>query len=151
MTEKKLKEHIKRKLSRYNSLTFERMQLEEQLAVLEMTMTAPKAQALDGMPRGSAGGDAMASLVAELVGLQDKYKEKLSQIIAAQAEVENLIESLEPTERRLMRHRYLEGMVWEEVCVEMAYSWRQTHNIHARALDKLVAMEMAKEENYGTD
>lgn len=139
VTEKK--KHIKRKLSRYNSLTFERLQLEEQLARLEATATAPKVQALDGMPKGSSGGDAMAGIVAELVSLEQKYKEKLSQIVAAQTEVENLIESLDPIERRLLRCRYLEGMVWEEVCVEMGYSWRQTHNIHARALDKLVAME----------
>lgn len=151
MTEKKLKDHIKRKLSRYNSLTFERRQLEEQLARLENTLTGPKLQELDGMPRGSGGGDAMANLVAELVSLQEKYKEKLTQITAAQSEVENLIESLEPTERRLMRHRYLEGKVWEEVCVEMSYSWRQTHNIHARALDKLVAIERTKEEHHGAD
>ena len=141
VTEKKKREHIKRKLSRYNSLTYERLQLEEQLARIEATATSPKVQALDGMPKGSSGGDAMAGIVAELVSLEEKYKEKLSQIVAAQAEVENLIESLEPVERRLLRCRYLEGMVWEEVCVEMGYSWRQTHNIHARALDKLVAME----------
>lgn len=143
MTEqKKIREHIKHKLSRYNSLTWERHQLEEQLVSLEATATAPRVQALDGMPRGSGGGDVMASIVAELVSLREKYKAKLSQIVEAQTEVENLIDSLEPTERRLMRCRYLEGMVWEEVCVEMRYSWRQTHNIHARALDKLVAAEI---------
>jgi hypothetical protein len=45
-----------------------------------------------------------------------------------------------------MRHRYLEGLTWEKVCVEMNYSWRQTHNIHARALDKLVDLLGATEK-----
>lgn len=141
LTEKQYREHIKHKLSRYNSLTHERMQMEEQLAKLEATMTSPKVQNLDGMPKGSAGGNAMDNLVAELVNLQEKYKAKLLAITMAQNEVENMIESLEPTERRLMRCRYLEGMVWEEVCVTIGYSWRQTHNIHSRILDKLVALE----------
>ena len=70
MTEKQYREHIKHKLSRYNSLTHERMQMEEQLAKLEATMTSPKVQNLDGMPKGSAGGNAMDNLVAELVNLQ---------------------------------------------------------------------------------
>jgi len=144
MKEDQIRDNIKRKLSRYNGLRFERMQLEEQIAKLEATMYAPRVQALDGMPRGSAGGDAMTNLVAELARLQDKYKEKLVKITEAQNEVENLIENLEPTERRLMRLRYLDGMVWEEVCVAIGYSWRQTHNIHARVLDKLVAAEKEK-------
>lgn len=145
MVEKKIREVLKHKLSRYNSLTFERRQLEEQLAKLEATATAPRVQALDGMPRGSCGGDALTALVAELVSLQEKYKEKLTAIMTAQKEVESLIEGLEPTERRLMRCRYLEGMVWEEVCVEMGYSWRQTHRLHGKILDKLVAAMTEKE------
>lgn len=142
VTEKEIREEIKRKLNGYNSREHERRQLEAQLERLEASMTAPRVQALDGMPKGPGGGDAMTEVVAELIDLQERYREKLAQLVTAQAEVESMIEGLAPTERRLMRHRYLEGMVWEEVCVAMAYSWRQIHRIHGQILDKLVAAAM---------
>ena len=143
--QEKLREQIKRRLHAYVDRKHELQQLEQQLAQLEVTLTSPRSQAMDGMPRGSGGGDAMAAIVAELVGLQDKYKVKMAQLLAAQTEVEELIDSLEDTvERQVMRCRYIEGKVWEEVCVVMNYSWRQTHRIHGRALNKLVEAEMEK-------
>jgi hypothetical protein len=39
-----------------------------------------------------------------------------------------------------MRHRYIDGKSWEEVCVAISYSWRQTHNLHDQALNKLLEM-----------
>ena len=145
--QEKLKEQIKHKLHAYVDREHERKQLADRLTALETSATSPRTQAMDGMPRGSGGGDAMTSIVAELVGLQEKYRAKLLQLTRAQAEVEDMIGSLDdPIERRLMRYRYIVGMVWEEVCVEMNYSWRQTHRIHSAVLDKLVAAEMGKQE-----
>jgi hypothetical protein len=37
----------------------------------------------------------------------------------------------------LIRLHYIEGRIWEEVCIEMAYSWMQVHRIHAKALEIL--------------
>ena len=141
-----LREQIKRKLHSYIDLKYERQQLEHQLNQLRATAEAPRSQAMDGMPHGSGGGDAMASIVAELVELQKKYEIKLLKLIEMQATIEVMIEKLESTERQLMRFRYIEGLPWETVCVAMNYSWRQTHRIHGQALDKLVAAEIEKQE-----
>ena len=143
----KLREQIKRKLHNYNNVRWECKQVADRLAELETTATSPRVQALDGMPHGTGGGDAMTGIVAELVKLQEKYKDKLHQLNATLFEVEDMIDRLgDPVERRLMRCRYIDGLTWEEVCVEMNYSWRQTHRIHGTALDKLVAAEMEKLE-----
>lgn len=143
MSENQTRELIKRKLHRYNHLRWEAAQIAEQIGQLRATAEAPRSQAMDGLPRSSGSGDAMAGIVAELVQLEEKYMAKLHRLNVAMAEVEDMIGSLEdPVERRLMRCRYIEGMVWEEVCVEMNYSWTQTHRIHGRILDKLVEAEM---------
>jgi hypothetical protein len=146
MTREELREQIKQKLHSYNAVRHECKQIVDQIAQIRATMESPRIQAMDGMPRGSGGGDAMAGIVAELIKLEEKYTDKLHRLNATLAEVEDMIGSLEdPVERRLMRCRYIEGMVWEEVCVEMGYSWRQTHRHHGTALDKLVAAEMEKQ------
>jgi DNA-directed RNA polymerase specialized sigma subunit len=141
-----MREQIKKKLNSYNGIRWECKQIVEQIEQLRTTMESPRIQALDGMPRGSGGGDAMASLVAELTRLEEKYRDKLHRLNAALEEVEDMIEheNLDTVERRLLRCRYIEGKVWEEVCVELGYSWRQTHRIHGAALDKLVDAGMEK-------
>ena len=125
---------IKQQLHRYRDLKAEQAQIEEQLRRL----TDPRIPHLTGMPKGSGGSnDAMVNAVAQRIALQRRYWEQLEKLAQAAATVEDMIESLSPMERRIFRCRYIEGKSWEAVCVAVGYSWRQTHNIHSAALDKL--------------
>ena len=131
MTEK---EALKARLHSYQDIKAERAQIKEQMDRL----TDPRGPNLDGMPRGSAGGDAMAGMAIKLAALRQKYQDKLDALTAAQTDIEELIDSLGPRERRLMRHRYIEGLSWEKVCIKMSYAWAQTHRLHSEILDKLL-------------
>ena len=133
-----LRKQIKDRLNSYTTLERERLQLSDQLARLQARLQ-PGGQNMDGMPKAPGAGDSLANLVAERIDLEARYREKLLQLERAQADIENLIDSLEPTERTLARFRYLDGHTWEQVCLDMSYSWRQVHRIHGRLLDKLVA------------
>ena len=75
------------------------------------------------------------------------YKEELSNLlssrtnleaqqIASMLEVPQAIDRL-PDERlaRLLRLRYIDGMTWERVAVEMHYSYMQVCRMHGKALD----------------
>ena len=135
---KAARQDIKKRLNEYLPMKAEQAQIEKQLKYLD---GSPSGVNLDGMPRGSGTGDPVASIVEQRLTLKEKYEALKEALAAAQLRVEGMIESLGPVERKLMRHRYIEGMAWEDVCVAMSYSWRQTHNIHARALDRLVEME----------
>ena len=138
MTEKGGKEHLKRQLHRYRELEAERIQIAQELERVEDFMKGPRGANLDGMPRSSGVGDPVLGVVSQRISLQERYRQQLEKLAAVQAAIEDMIENLEPMERTLMRHRYIEGMTWEEVCVAIGYSWRQTHNIHAKALDTLL-------------
>ena len=69
--------------------------------------------------------------------LRDLYEKKLADLIDGQLRIENAIDSLTPTERELMRLRYIDGADWLEVCDTINYEWAQTHRVHARALNKI--------------
>ena len=69
--------------------------------------------------------------------LQDLYREKLEELVSGQLRIEKAIEALNPTERELMRLRYIDGAEWTEVAETIHYEWTQTHRIHARALAKI--------------
>lgn len=139
------KDELKKQLHSYRALKAEQRQITLELEKVETFMTAPRGTKWDAMPRGSSGGDPMLGVVTHHLALKERYQTKLAELAEAQNRIEELIESLEPMERKLFRHRYIEGLAWEEVCVAIGYSWRQTHNIHGDALDKLVDAELEKE------
>ena len=136
---------VKKRLSAYLDAIRERKQIEERLEVINARLTSVGSQRLDGMPRGGSGGDNKPDLLDAKDRLVARYMGIVDELMKTQLAIEESIEWLEPVERMVMRHRYLEGMTWEQVCVAMDYSWRQTHYIHARALDRLVEREEGKD------
>lgn len=69
--------------------------------------------------------------------LRELYRQKLADLIECQLKIEKAIESLNSTERELMRLRYIDGEEWLEVSEAIHYEWTQTHRIHAKALAKI--------------
>lgn len=69
--------------------------------------------------------------------LRELYQKKLQELVDMQIKIECLIEALNPTERELMRLRYIDGKDWIEVAATIHYEWTQTHRIHSRALAKI--------------
>lgn len=130
MTKNELKETLKS----YRALVAERGQIQAAYDAL----TSPQGQSLDGMPKGPGAGDPLARVATKRQALAEKYLQKLEELAAVQSNIEDVIEGLDPTTRQLLRYRYIEGLPWEEVCVAIGYSWRQTHNIHSAALDKIL-------------
>lgn len=74
---------------------------------------------------------------AVLDPLRVLYEQKLQELTEAQIAIEQAIAQLSPVERQLIRLRYLDGLEWHRVCSRIHYEWRQTHRIHANALEKL--------------
>lgn len=146
MTEReRIRTDIKRRLNSYRDLLTERAQLLEELQRLEALMDSPSAPNMDGMPRSSSGpSNPVERQAIKHLELMDRYKAQIAQMVEQQAAIEKLIEGLDPVERRLARFRYIDGLTWEDVCDEMNYSWRQTHRIHGRMLDRLVAAELER-------
>lgn len=143
MTEREqLRIDIKKRLNSYRELNAERRQILDELNRLEALMSSPSGPNLDGMPRSPGVGNPVERMVIKHITLQEKYRAQLVELTTAQELIEGMIEGLEPVERRLARFRYIDGLTWEDVCEKLCYSWRQTHRIHGRMLDKLVTAEI---------
>lgn len=143
MTEhEQIKTEIKKQLNSYRELQAEHRQLRDELKRLEILMGSPGSPNIDGMPRSFGGSNPVERKVIKYINLEERYKAQLEKLVAAQETIENMIEKLEPTERMLARFRYIDGLSWENVSIKMNYSWRQTHRIHGRMLDKLVNIKL---------
>lgn len=89
------------------------------------------------VPGGSGNSDKIGDVVATITDLEDTYHCLLRTLIAEQKAIEEIIATLEPIERLLIRARYIENQPWESVCGIIGYSWAQTHRVHANILNKL--------------
>ena len=115
------------------------MHLQKEIERVEATLDGLKAPSWDGMPRGSDVSDPVLQAVEQYDTLLCRHRAQEAALAAALVEVETLIASLDsPTQRDLLRYRYIDGLTWEAVCVAINYGWRQAHNLHGAALDKLL-------------
>ena len=71
---------------------------------------------------------------AEMTERYEMLCQKANEELAA---IESAIATLTPTERDLMRLRYIEGLSWQDICRRINYCWQWTHKIHASALQKI--------------
>lgn len=106
-----------------------------ELTLAEIRMKAEcKSPTLSDMPKTQGDRDKVSSLVALIIDTEDMISDKLNQAYILLTEIENAIEPLPEREKLLMRLRYVQFKSWEQIAVEMSYSWTQTHQIHASTL-----------------
>lgn len=132
---------LKKYLSSYRALRTELRQLKDEIIECETLMQSPTGGGrIDGMPHGAGSGDPVSSLALRHVELYSRYMEKITAVVFALSEIEEVISLIDEERLRvLIRYRYIDCLKWEDVCDKMCYSWRQTHNLHLQALDKLIA------------
>ena len=91
----------------------------------------------DGMPKGSKQSD-LSEYVAKVDELIQKLKNERFKKIKLMDDILYSISVLEDDdEKSVLRLRYIKGVRWEDICVAIDYSWKQTHRIHSRALKNL--------------
>ncbi len=88
----------------------------------------------DGMPHGSSQTD-LSDYITILDEMIEDLKQERLKRAKRQQEIEHWIRQMkDEDEQRVLRLRYIKGLKWEEVAVEMGCSWQWVHKIHARAL-----------------
>lgn len=125
---------IKEKLKQYRYMKQELEQLEDDLEEWRSKAESIKSTQFDEIPCGSNASNDISDIITKIVELEQRRNDKLRVVLEEQRIIDELIDNLPERERVLIRKRYKEGKEWERICVEMNYSWRKTHYIHAGAL-----------------
>ena len=125
----------KQELQQYKKIEREVRRLREQMEEMRLNMVAPSIPQLTGMPSAQGVSDKVFKAVSRYLEASEKYANKVDELTNELYYIEACIDHLsDPNERTLLRLRYISGMKWENICVEMGYEWAQTHRIHADAL-----------------
>lgn len=106
-----------------------------ELRIQEMRLNRMMPEVInDGMPHVRNNND-LSSYAALLDQEEKKYRKYRYQRVKKCKEITDRIEQLEnEDEKDVLMYRYIKLMKWEDICVNMKYSWRQMHRIHGRAL-----------------
>ena len=112
--------------------------MEEKLLELETSATKITTQLSNEMKSGLSSQDKLGDVVSKMLDLQTEINDQLRRYYERVNYVERAVDALPQREAFLIRLRYLEQKSWEEICVEMHYSWKHIHRIHSEAL-KLLA------------
>ena len=128
----------KEELMQYGSIELEVKQLKERIEYLEEKKTSIKSQVITDMPTGGGERTDILTLITKIEDSQIELIQKQSKLVDIMESIENTIDRLEDsTERIILRSRYLQCKKWEQICVELNYSWRQIHRLHSNILKKI--------------
>lgn len=106
-------------------------QVTELRSLAEKITSAPS---LDGV-RSSPSHDKVAAVVAKIVDLEDHINQRVDKLIDLKAEIVELVDAVPTTEYRLLlTMRYLNCKTWEQIAVDMNYTYKWVHVLHGRAL-----------------
>lgn len=139
MTERELNEKKKEYLNRYKSAVKKYRSLQEQERELQLEM-GPRGVGYDnvGMPKGSSRPTDVSDYIVKLEKILSKIDDKKKEMQEVRLEIEERIADVtDGTQSRILYLRYIKFMKWEDICVELKYSWRQVHNMHSKALKNL--------------
>ena len=77
---------------------------------------------------------ALDAAVAELVDTERKVSAEVAQLCRIETEVSCTIGRMPEPYRTLLYERYINGKTWEQIAVDMNYSYRGVTKMHGRAL-----------------
>lgn len=130
-------EQKKEYLRSYRAAVKREERILEDIQELRASKAFPAAISYDGMPKGSNQSD-LSDYIETLDRMIENLKAERLKKIRRREKIEKLIKDMQDdNEREVLRLRYIDGKKWEEICIEMGYSWRQIHYIHSRALYNL--------------
>ena len=125
-------------LKEYTSIKKELEQIQFKLKELEERKTSIKSMIISDMNvQTSHNNNSIEDLLIKIEECIEEYNKKEIKLYNKQLEIENCINSLEPTERIIARSRYIEGKTFEQIAVDLNYSWRHTIRIHGKILQKI--------------
>lgn len=135
-------EEKKRYLNGYRDCTRREQQLQEQIDELRSQQMFPSVNH-DGMPQGNTHSD-LSGYMARLDALISQLEHEQAMAVRQYKEIYDRIHKMQDgAEKEVLIRRYLMGRTWEQIAVEMDYSYRWVLRLHGRALKNFEISEIS--------
>lgn len=134
----RLTENEKKKeyLNSYKNLCKKIKSLECQLEELRESKSSAQAIVMDDMPKGTNQSD-LSDYMVKVDELEAEIKKTRQECLDRKLEIEHCIVVVKDgVESAILHKRYIELKDWTVIAVEINYSWKHTHRLHSKALNK---------------
>ena len=128
-------------LKSYRQIKREIGHIRSQIAEADKNMVYLQSVIISDMPRGGEAVSKLEKAIEQkdkLCGLLYHEIERLSKL---QIKIEYAISQLPPSEREVMRLRYIDGLRFEKIALKTNYAVRNIFYIHRKAVDKLKRLQ----------
>ncbi len=124
-------------LRRYQDSLRRERELAEELEQLH-TRACKVTPALTGMPGGPNDGQSLPRAVESIVQAQQELQAQINVCGAVRREVVAALEQVtNARDHEILRRRYLLNQKWEQIAVEMYYSYKQVRRRHRACVESL--------------
>ena len=121
-------------LNSYKTETSKLRIYEEEIERLQ-TEAESVTQRIDGMPAAGKISDRVGNIASKMADLTIEAMIQRDKCTLARKEIINTIMRISRNEQiDVLYKRYINGMKWEEIAVDMNYNYRTVLKIHGRAL-----------------
>lgn len=77
-------------------------------------------------------------IIAKIVDLENEVNAGIDRLQEIKQRVENVINTVpDANQRAVLERRYINGKHWEEIAVELSYTYQWVCELHGRALQKI--------------
>ena len=121
-----------RQLRRLNDIVQSKLDQIETLRSLAQKITyVPKTVSV----QESISEDKMTELISKIVDLQKELETDINNLLDLKLKITHQINNIDNDDYKLLLMlRYLNFKTWEEIAVEMGYTYQWVHVLHSRAL-----------------
>lgn len=124
-------------LRRYQDSLSRERELAEELDQLH-SRACKVTPALTGIPGGGGDGQSLPRAVEVIIQAQQELDAQSNQCSAIRREIVAALEQItNPRDHEILRRRYILGQKWEQIAVEMYYSYKQVRRRHRACVESL--------------
>lgn len=122
--------------------------LDEIADLRAMAMNITSTLRPDGGTAKGGVSDKVGNTVAKIVDMEAEINDAIDTFVDLKREISLTLDQIaDPDELRLLHLRYFQYMPWEEIAVEMGYTYRNVCYIHSRALQSVSKLLESREEH----
>ena len=93
--------------------------------------------------QSSLDPDKFTNTISKIVELEKEINDDIDKLVDLKSIARKAIESLDnDIEKMVLYKRYFENKTFEQISVELNYSWRRIHQFHGDALKKLESLHI---------
>ncbi len=112
--------------------------LQEEIETMKELAVSIGAMNQDEKVLSSVSQDKMADIICKIEDRMVELKDKVTEYIQLRAEVMATISKVDNDDyQQILYKRYCQMKKWEEIALEMSYTWRWVIKLHGRALDEI--------------